>query len=184
MVLMKEEVPSKKDKIIFDEKSFYDQSDRAKMVLDHVLGGSLEEEVAKINDTRRKVRVSDALHAEPLITVDSHRVKSRVLFVTSDASVLEKDSSIEKHYKELAVLFNEVHVMVLIPHSGAEEAIRKGENIWFYKVFAKHWWHLPIVAQWAANDRLTFNGSVRPDVIVATDPYEAGLCCVLYCTEF
>lgn len=154
-----------------DDGVFFDPSKRAEAILDHVLDTELSIEAK----SGPKVSVSDALRSRPILDSDTGRNKARVVFVTTDESALVKGSLQQNEYQTLSKLFDEFHVLVLIGRSGKDSFERAGSNLWVYRVHQKHWWRLPKTSLKAARAALTFNGSVRPDVIVGVDPFEAGL---------
>lgn len=151
----------------------YDQSRRAQQVLDYVL----KDEVAAASgaSTDLGVPVDAALHEAPVAEIDSMRATSRVLFVTGDAAALTSGSTLQESYRALARVFDEVHVLVLIPRKGTTKSTRIDQRAWTYAVYSPHWWKLPFAARSAAREFLTFHETVRPDIIVGAEPYEAGV---------
>ena len=121
-----------------------------------------------------EVTVGEALAASPVLGHATGRKKSRVLFVTSDQSIFDINSSKRRQYLLLAEVFDEVHVMVLVTSLEKVNQERLGKNIWLYKTIAMPGKKKNQSAINAAFDLLTFNNSVRPDVVIGTDPYEAG----------
>lgn len=150
----------------------YNQSSRAEAVLDQILHGESESQVSVEEEG---VAVSEALRARPILDYDTGRTHSRLAFVTSEQSVLEEGSVEREFYLNLSTVFDEVHVLVLIPRRGNDSFMRAESNVWIYKVHNKNWWRLPWQAKRAANKALTFNGNIRPDIVVGVDPFEAGL---------
>ncbi len=149
----------------------FDPSKRAEAILDHILDTELSVEAK----SEPKVSVKEALRSRQVLDSDTGRNKARVVFVTTDESVLVKDSLQQMEYLTLSSLFDELHVMILLGRSGKDAFERAGNNLWVYKVHQKHWWQLPKASLEAARAALTFNGSVRPDVVVGVDPFEAGM---------
>lgn len=164
----------KNAKVIFKGDEIYDQSRRAERVLDYVLREGPEGE---ISDTRRtkQVDVNVERKARPVIDIDTGRTASRVLFVTSDQSILSSGSAAQNGYAALSEYFDEVHVLVLVNRKGTNGSVRCADRTWIYSVHNKYWWLLPFSARDAAEEVLVFSGSVRPDIVVGADPYEAGL---------
>lgn len=161
------------DKVELTEDDLYDQSRRAQRVLDYVLYGDAK------NDDTSGVDVRAARSAPPVAARDSGREASRVLFVTRDEAALSANSAVQREYAELTGYFDEVHVFVLIPRKGEGKTVRVTDRMWVYPVRSGYWWTLPFAAKRHAAEALVFHGSVRPDVIVGTDPYEAGLAALL-----
>lgn len=160
----------------------YDASRRAEAVLDHILNpdGSSQESAV----TENKIAVSEAIKAKPMLNSDTGRTRSRVLFVTTDESVLVADSIERQRYMNQAAFFDEVHVLCLVSRRGSEELERLGSNIWVYQVRSKYWWYLPWKSVEAALEALTWNGNFRPDIVVGVDPFEAGLAAYFLAKKF
>lgn len=157
-----------------EEDNFLNQTTWAGEVLDHVLDEDRrkKEEAAASG----RVDVREERRNRPVLDVDTGRTKSRVLFVTTEMEVLIEDSLLEKHYRALATQFDEVHVMVFTTRNlHHTEPRRRGDNIWIYPVHVDAYWHIAFVAAREARARVTFNGSIRPDIIVGVDPLIAGL---------
>lgn len=154
-------------------KALLDQSKKASYILDYVLGDESEESVAEKLD---QSPVAEELSRAPLVSHESGRKKSRVLFITRDVSVLEKDSISQLHFLNLRSVFDEVHIIVLSQSWQAKKAVeRLSTNLWTYTTSGKYWWSQIFVAQSIANNQLKFADGFRPDVIVALDPFESGL---------
>lgn len=162
------------------ENVFLDPSKRAEAILEHIIDTELSVET----NAEPKISVKEALQDRPILDTDTGRNKARVVFVTCDESVLVKGSLQQKEYQTLSSLFDELHVMVLLGRTGKDAFERVGNNLWVYRVHQKHWWQLPKASLAAARAALTFNGSVRPDVIVGVDPFEAGLGAYYIAREF
>lgn len=163
-------------KIFQTDDSVYDQSKRAEAVLDRILHAETEaeEESKSAAPEEAEVTVEEELAARPTLDFGTGRDRARVLFVTTNEQALETNSRFAGEYLALATLFDEIHVMVLLPRAGKNSFTRAEKNLWFYKVHAKDWQDLPRAARDAADEALTWNGTVRPDVIVGVDPFEAG----------
>lgn len=171
-------------KVLFEGEELYDQSRRAETVLNHVLSGALEElEKPKTRDS--EVPVASEIRSAPIINqVRSDRATSRVVFVTSDPGLLTSGSAQQNEYVELASVFDEVHVLVLVNRKGKDTNVRIGSKTWIYSVHSSYWLGLPFFAKNTAYDMLVFNESFRPDIVVGTDPYEAGLAALFIAKEF
>ena len=150
----------------------FDQTKRASAVLEHII----KEDFSKQStEESAEISVEEALQSKPVLGSDIKRTESRVLFVTQDSAVLESSSEAGIFYQNLAKVFDEVHVLVLVAHKGTNTHKRVTNNMWTYRVHAKYWWRLPWVGSEVAHEACVFNDSVRPDIIVGTDPFEAGL---------
>lgn len=158
-----------------NDNTLYDQSSRAEAVLDSILHSESEAQSTENEAEDAEVSVDDELNARPILDTDTGRDKSRVLFVTADENVLAEGSVSAREYLDLADVFDEVHVLVLIPRTRKDGYTRPATNIWFYKVHGAGWQSLPSAALQFAKEALTWNGAVRPDIVVGIDPFEAGL---------
>lgn len=162
------------EKLSFSEDEVLDQSKRAEAVLEHILNTEVAGD-REVVATEERVPVKEAIRARPILDQSTGRDLARVLFVTTDESVLIADSAKRREYTELAKNFDEVHVFCLIARAGQDGFERAGNNLWFYQVRATNWWQLPWEAKTAAREALVWNNLVRPDLVVAIDPFEAGL---------
>jgi glycosyltransferase involved in cell wall biosynthesis len=156
--------------------SLLDPAKQAENVLDYVLRDAGEEVIQQKVEKEAEVAVEDELQASPLITLESNRKKSRVLFITRDITVLEEGSITQLHFKDLASSFDEVHILVLSLLWQTKKGVeRLGQNIWVYTTSAQYWWMQPFVAVKIARTQLQFTDGFRPDVVVALDPFESGV---------
>ena len=150
-----------------------DQSEVAKAVLDHVLYED-NPEVAEVLENQ--VAVEEEKRAPSILAFDSGRTKSRVLFVTTDAAILEKGSAAEKKYLHISEWFDELHIMVLLPGRSLNEVTERiSTNVWVYVVQAKDYTVSAQAALHRLEEDLLFNDSLRPDIVVATDPLTSGV---------
>ena len=158
--------PSKK-------RTWTDSSEKAGNILDYVINDTAKETIAEKN---AQGSVRDELQAERLLSFQSNRVKSRVLFIAQDISLLEAGSESLSHFNEVSEMFDEVHIVVL-KDSGRENSGTKriGKRIWIYPVIVKHSLFLPQTITQFAKRQLEFTGGFRPDVVVALNPFEAGM---------
>lgn len=150
-----------------------EQSQRAQETLEHILGQSTADEI--IDYELSTTSIEEERRSEQIIARESDRERSRILFITKDTQYLEEKSAGMLTIKALSSLFDEVHVMVLLPLGGKEGAKRVSPNLWVYKVRARYWWQLPNKTLQAAHEQLSFAAGFRADIIVALDPFESGL---------
>ena len=144
--------------------SWADQSERAQAVLDHVI----YEDTPEVKEAKEGlVAVEEAIAEEALLERESTRSRLRVVFVSADASVLEKGSSAERHYLALAEVFDEIHVVVLANTQADVE--RVATNVWVYRIDAQSGAGFARRVRAFARDNLCFNEAVRPDLVVAED---------------
>ena len=153
------------------------QREVAKEVLDTVL----ETEVSgKTNTASEPVAESEDADqsevTEPVLNSVAAREQSRVLFVTENTSVLEKDSTRAQFYTMLSDVFDEVHVLVLQDKVNKKEVEprRVNDNVWFYSVSAPASDLLSVAMEYATK-HLVFGEVFRPDIIVSIDPKQAGI---------
>ncbi len=162
-----------------------DPSKQAEHVLDYVLRDSSESVVAEQIEKGEEVSVKDELRASPIIERESSRIKSRVLFVTRDISVLEKNSIAQLHFKNLALVFDEVHILVLSLLWQTKKGVeRLDTNIWAYTTSAQYWFMQPFVALSVSRSQLQFTDGFRPDIVVALDPFESGVAGMLIAEKY
>ena len=153
--------------------SWIDPSKRAESILDYVLEDTSEATTAIRRD---ESPIALELQKEPIVIKESDRSQSRVLFVTSDTSILDPQSLLRLHFLNLREVFNEIHVMVLCTPWQSKKAVERiGQNIWLYTTTARHWWQQPFSASKVASQQLRFTDGFRPDIVVALDPFEAGI---------
>lgn len=148
------------------------QSEKAQAALETILDETSAEEI--ITRELSTTSIESERAGQQLVKRTSERAKSRVLFLTKDPTYLEKESMDAKTLISLAPLFDEVHVMVLLPLGGKEDAKRWKDNMWVYRVRARYAKQIPRRAVQAAEEQLSFADGFRPDVIVALDPFESG----------
>ncbi|MEX0917666.1 MAG: glycosyltransferase [Candidatus Paceibacterota bacterium] len=170
---------NEKSSVIFEADELYDQSRRAERVLDYVIEGDVAAEAESTEVDSTEVRRS----SQVLDVVDM-RATSRVLFVTQDTDVFTEGSSAQQAYVGLEQSFDEVHVLVLVRRKGKETSVRLSDRTWAYAACDLRWWRVPFRARSRAEELLVFNGSIRPDVVVAVEPYEAGVAAYLIAKRF
>ena len=113
----------------------------------------------------------------PVATVVSSRTKTRVLFVTTDAGMLNQATKSLDGFTAIADLFHEVHIMVLRTGIKSKNPVlRIDDNTWLYTVTAKHIWQLPFFAWSMMAKELTFAEGFRPDIIVAREVGVSAFC--------
>ena len=93
------------EKLTFSEDEVLDPSKRAEAVLDHILSTEIAEDGSG-DPSEERVSVSDAIHARPVLDQSTGRNLARVLFVTTDESVIVPDTAKRREYVELAKSFD------------------------------------------------------------------------------
>jgi len=161
-----------------------DASDRASDMLDFVLDDTSE---STQQQRAEASAVSVELKKQQILEQESVRIKSRVLFITSDTHVFEKDSVAAQEYMSLEEVFDEVHVLVLgrpgtVP--GNQEAVRLSTRVWAYPLPVKFFLTVPFWARAYAADELTFTDGFRPDLVVARDPFESAIAGVFIANKY
>lgn len=130
-------------------------------------------------DAKSKVGVDKELRARPILDHDTGRTRSRILFFTTDESYLEQNSIALEQMRTRSEYFDELHIVVLRTGKSLREPVRRiGPRVWVYTVTTTHWWWTPFAAKDYVRKHLTFGDTFRPDIIVALEPYEAGLAAV------
>ena len=158
-----ENISETKDVIVVDENIKKLQEQRAK------------EEQRKKAESEAVTEVSAERVATPILEYMSTRNRARVLIVTSNQLVYEKGSEIVRHLLELEQMFAEVHVIVVGANRSKPGRQRIGESVWIYASPSRAWWRVAFDARATAKKELSFSGGFRPDIVIAEDPFEAGL---------
>lgn len=166
---------------LFTEEAQFDPSQKAGGVLDYILDDTSETTQEKRENT---ASVEEELKHTRLIQKESQRVQSRVLFITNNVHVLEKDSVVQQYFSNVSEVFDEVHVMVLGVQKTKAKAQRLKKNVWVYPVFTKYFFQLPFTARSFAKRELQFTGGFRPDMVVACDPFESALAAQFIAKKF
>ncbi len=149
-----------------------DSSDRAQLALEQVL--KLEE--GQSTPAISVVPVREAIAREGLYEAASGRNIVRVLFISRDESLLNPTQQTLDGFVQLADLFDEVHILILRTGIPAKyPVLRVAKNVWLYTASSRVWWWTPMVGLRLIHQELAFLGGLRPDLIVAREPYEAAL---------
>jgi len=124
--------------------------------------------------------VGQAMRGDGLYDVLSSRDEVRVLFISQDESLLNPTQQTLDGLVAVSNLFHEVHILILRTGSKARfPVLRVAKNVWLYTAAAKAWWWTPIVGLRLLRSQLEFLGQLRPDLIVARDPFESALVAML-----
>lgn len=152
--------------------SYEDITDRAINSLDTVLTKGKE---GQGDDDQ--VPLETALSDAPVVEYDSGRSKTRVLFITADTTFLNPTKDTLESFYDFSKQFDEMHIVVLrVGIKPRASVMRLRENIWVYTAYASSWWLTPqAVMDQVVKKELVFAGGFRPDVVVALEPFEAGL---------
>ncbi len=140
---------------------------------------SLEYVLKKEKQSRDKTKylsVEEALNADAVYEATSSRDITRVLFVSSDESLLNPAQQTLDGYTNIADLFDEVHILILrtgIPTK--TPVLRVADNVWLYTATHRYWWMTWKSGYALAEDQLVFAEGFRPDLIVARDPFESAV---------
>ena len=160
------------------DEAWYNQSTRAQYTLDTLINdSSIDPDSAEaiIRDDLSRNTVDQEIAGERIVAQESRRSMSRILFVTKDQGYLEKGSVPMQTIEMLSTLFDEIHILVLMPLGIREKTERLSNNVWTYRATAQYWWWLPFSAVEKAKEELSFAQGFRPDIVVGLDPYESGL---------
>lgn len=158
--------PEEQAKLNIDRRSLSDE-----------LKATLADESAAGSNGRTsgEVAIAEARRGPTLRNVTSERTNIRIAFITNDTAVLTPGSSAQQHYADLAQFVGEIHLLVLKPGRGEGTVERPMPNVWLYHLPGRYSWQRVYLAWETARRHLRFNGVVQPDVVVATDPFAAGL---------
>ena len=128
--------------------------------------------------------VAEEKVATPVLEYASTRNRARLLILTSDQRVYTVGSEAHSHLLELEAMFAEVHVIVLGRKKRTEGVQRVGTAVWVYTSASRFWWRMAFDARRVAKKELSFGGGFRPDIIIADDPFEAGLAGLLIAKRY
>lgn len=151
--------------------SHYDAAERERSSLEYVL----EREKREKDDTKY-LSVKDALLAGAVSDSRSVRNITRVLFISQDESLLNPTQQSLDGYTNISELFDEVHILILRQGIPAKNPVlRVAKNVWLYTASYKDWWGTPIIGKRLIEEQLVFAYGIRPDIIVARDPFESAV---------
>lgn len=145
------------------------EADEAAIELDSVIAKSAP--TAEVDRDAEAIAV--ALRKERILEAESHRVKSRVLFITEDMSVLERESGLRTQLVSLADVFDEIHIFILSGDHPQKEVERLAQKVWLYPVSPRFMTSTARTGVSAAMKHLQFVDGFRPDVVVALEPFAA-----------
>lgn len=121
------------------------------------------------------VKVSEARMSGHVLEAASARNEIRLLIFSRDPELLKEGSARDTKLREIAGLFGEVHIVLLLPGAArSKKAVRRGHNIWVYEVHSNWWWMNIFKARAMAKEQLTFANGFRADIVIAEDPFECG----------
>lgn len=150
-----------------------DVSDRERSQLEYVLR---EEKRKSEQGDVQMVSVSKALSDDGVFSVATSRNVVRVLFISRDETLLNPTQQSLDGFINLSDLFDEVHILILRTGIAAKyPVLRVAKNVWLYTASARHWWWTPVVGMRLIREQLEFVGGLRPDLIVARDPFESAI---------
>lgn len=130
----------------------------------------------KSQDATRYIGVDEAKSGSSVYQVESSRDTTRVLFISTDESLLNPTTQSLDGYTNLSDLFAEVHILIMREGIAPKNPVlRVADNMWLYTVGNKDWWRTPFPAVELCENQLVFADGFRPDIIVARDPFESAL---------
>lgn len=150
-----------------------DASERELSTLEYVL-----EAEKRVRETVEipVVSVESALQEKGVYEVTSERNVVRVLFISRDETLLNPAQQTLDGLVNLSELFDEVHVLILRTGIPAKyPVLRVAKNVWLYTATSRYWWWTPVAALRLIHEQLVFVGGLRPDLIVARDPFESAV---------
>jgi glycosyltransferase involved in cell wall biosynthesis len=128
--------------------------------------------------------VTQARHGSAVTDIVSDRTAVRVLFLTTDTSILDQHVTSLDGYLALSDIFDEVHVVVLrIGRARGDTVVRIAQNGWLYTVTAKNYWQLYLEGIKLIKRNFDFADGFRPDIIVARDMTISGFLAVSIARE-
>lgn len=149
-----------------------DASDRERETLESVL----ESESGAATQKVPVISVANSLTEKGVYEVQTSRNVVRVLFISRDETLLNPTQQSLDGFLQLSDLFDEVHIVILrVGITPKHPALRVGKNVWIYTVGSRHWWWTPVLGRRLIEQELVFVGGMRPDLIVARDPYESAV---------
>ncbi len=134
------------------------------------LNAILTKSAPRSADHGQQVSVAEA-RERPILNPTTNRTKTRVLFVTTDTSILTQTTKTLDGYVAVASMFDEVHIMVLrtgIPPKFP--VLRVDSTTWLYTVSERKFIDMPFRAWRMMHEQLEFASGFRPDIIVAREP--------------
>ncbi len=123
------------------------------------------------------IEVESARTEAPLVAPTEERQAIRLLIFTKDASIVKEGSPSYQRIADGTNLFLETHVVLITPTEKKKDIppFRPFQNVWIYPVPQTWWWKSIHSAYRLAVEQLSFGGGFRADIIIADDPFEAGL---------
>lgn len=157
-----------------NEHKNQEASSEAEYVLDRIIDETSEETVAKLAS---QVSVESERNRKGVIEArESNRQLSRLVIITADQRVLDTSSQQYVFYLSLAPYFDELHIIVSVPLRASKKIVKRhGKNMWLYTTGHIAWYRAPFSVYRVAKEQLVFTEGFRPDFIVSTDVFEAGL---------
>lgn len=157
---------------VLSEPSTFSPAVRAENILDYVLN-----ENSTIESIRNGVGMSavDGHTDVPVINPAAMRTKTRVLFVSTDPTLLAPGTELRDRLTSLNTVFDEVHMLV-VETSWKKRVLtdKIADRVWVYGTTASHWWSVARAAEELVHEQLEFTAGFRIDIIVALDPFLAG----------
>lgn len=159
----------------------------SKQDAEHLLDTILHEtSPVTLENKASQASIESELDRERLVTAPvSDRQKSRLLVVASDTRILETGSMAQDFFKDLAPMFDEIHIIVCMRHKvPPTDSKRIAHNLWVYTTGHSFWWRAPYMVRALASEQLVFGGGFRADFVVGFDPFEAGAGAYLIAKKF
>ena len=106
----------------------------------------------------------------------SDRQQIRVLMIMDDPLVFVEGSTVHEEYRRYALLFDELHVIVLTSKDDEyTEPVRVNDTFWLYPSRSGNWLFSIYRAYRTGVSQLSFASGFRADIIATRNPFEAGL---------
>lgn len=141
-------------------------------ILDYVLNESSTLETLKSGDV---IPAVDGRTQIPVVSANSVRMKTRVLFVATETDLLSPGTELREKLVSLNTVFDEIHILVVeTAWKRRVTAEKVSDRVWIYSTTAPHWWSMTKAAETLVREQLEFTGGFRADIVVALDPFQAG----------
>ncbi len=121
-----------------------------------------------------RVGVQEARRSASVVAPTTGRTATRILFISTDVSLLNQTKTSLDGYAALADVFDEVHIVILRAGIKARTPVlRVADNVWVYVATSKHLWSTVWSGWQLIQDQFEFADGFRPDLIVARDPLQS-----------
>lgn len=147
-----------------------------------LVGDALKAKQAQ--EVQRESEQADSAEVAPEQT-QPEREKLRALLVTTDVALFVAGSSAETEYAALAEYLDELHIIVITFRDGAPYAPRRiAQNVWVYPTNSRSSLFALYDVYALAKKQLAFAAGFRADLVIAVDPFTAGIAAYLIAKRY